>query len=272
MQPLQVREAATAQCVNILYAYRRYCATASSTGQLILPEALKLMPLYMLAFNKMKPLQQKCEPDVRAALVAKVSAIPMQDLLPTLFPRLVALHKLANLPSDQLGGEIQPELLSCSSECMEDDACLLLLEESVGYVWVGLGVYPPVLEKLFGVSTFEMIQKKLDKTLVGYRGESSGILGFGPPSSFVDSVNLQALLRCLNADEQGERDGDDPCLCFRAVAALCPGKCVRLKFVARGSMAETKMLAKLIEDRTQNGMSYVEYLCHIHRKIQNKFL
>lgn len=197
MQPLQVREAATAQCVNILYAYRRYCATASSTGQLILPEALKLMPLYMLAFNKMKPLQQKCEPDVRAALVAKVSAIPMQDLLPTLFPRLVALHKLANLPSDQLGGEIQPELLSCSSECMEDDACLLLLEESVGYVWVGLGVYPPVLEKLFGVSTFEMIQKKLDKTLVGYRGESSEILGFGPPSSFVDSVNLQALLRCV---------------------------------------------------------------------------
>ena len=61
-------------------------------------------------------------------------------------------------------------------------------------------------------------------------------------------------------------------MCFRVVRAMCPGKCIRLKFVARGSMAETAMLAKLVEDRTQNGMSYVEYLCHVHRQIQNKFL
>ncbi|QDZ23216.1 Sec24-like protein transport protein [Chloropicon primus] len=235
MQPQQVREAATAQCVNILYAYRKYCATASSTGQLILPEALKLMPLYMLAFNKLKSLQQKCEPDARASLVAKISAIPMTDLLPMLFPRLVALHKLADLPPDH-EGDVNPDLLSCSSEAMDDDACLLLLEEDVGYIWIGLGVYPPVLDRLFGETTFEMIQRKLNTNLVGF---SKGDLGG---------------------------------LCFKVVSSMCPGKCMRLKFVARGSMAETKMLAKLVEDRTQNGMSYVEYLCHIHRKIQNKFL
>ena len=265
MEPAQVRDAATAQCVNILYAYRRYCATSSSTGQLILPEALKLMPLYMLAFNKLKPLQAKCAPDARAALVAQVASVSIPNLLPMLFPRLVALHKCAKQaraldranghhnhqqgpegsgsPPVGVGEDLQPDLLSCSSESMEDDACLLLLEENVGYVWIGLGVYPPILDLLFGETTYEMIQRKLDRTLVGF-----------------DSL------------ESKDKDCVEDPLCFRVVRALCPGKCVRLKFVARGSMAETKMLSKLIEDRTQSGMSYVEYLCHVHRQIQNKFL
>lgn len=44
----QVRDQATNVCINILYSYRKFCATASSSGQLILPEALKLLPLYTL--------------------------------------------------------------------------------------------------------------------------------------------------------------------------------------------------------------------------------
>ena len=43
-----LREKMTNSCVNILYSYRKFCATASSYGQLILPEALKLLPLYTL--------------------------------------------------------------------------------------------------------------------------------------------------------------------------------------------------------------------------------
>lgn len=35
-------------CVNVLLSYRKYCATVSSSGQLILPEALKLLPLYTI--------------------------------------------------------------------------------------------------------------------------------------------------------------------------------------------------------------------------------
>lgn len=43
-----VKEQATNSCINALYAYRKFCATVTSTGQLILPEALKLFPLYTL--------------------------------------------------------------------------------------------------------------------------------------------------------------------------------------------------------------------------------
>ncbi|KAK3017807.1 hypothetical protein RJ639_003664 [Escallonia herrerae] len=46
---LQIREQLTNHCINILHSYRKFCATVSSSGQLILPEALKLLPLYTLA-------------------------------------------------------------------------------------------------------------------------------------------------------------------------------------------------------------------------------
>ena len=238
MQPESVKEAATNACVNILYAYRRYCATSSSSGQLILPEALKLMPLYMLSFNKLQALQMKCEPDERARLVALLSSISMPDLLPILFPRMVALQNIESFGGDDRGGPaVPPDLLSCSSEAMDDNAVLLLLENNYGYIWIGVGVYPPVLQRLFGETSYEKIQRKLENTLLGQYTEE-----------------------------------EDPSIAFKVIAALCPGKCVRLKFVARGSVMETKFLTKLVEDRTQSGMSYVEYLCHVHRQIQNKFL
>ncbi|CAK9158623.1 unnamed protein product [Ilex paraguariensis] len=47
----QVKEQVTNHCINILHSYRKFCATVSSAGQLILPEALKLLPLYTLAFR-----------------------------------------------------------------------------------------------------------------------------------------------------------------------------------------------------------------------------
>ncbi len=52
-QPLGAcREMVSSAVVATLYAYRRYCASSSSAVQLILPEALKLLPLYALSLLK----------------------------------------------------------------------------------------------------------------------------------------------------------------------------------------------------------------------------
>ena len=34
---------------------------------------------------------------------------------------------------------------------------------------------------------------------------------------------------------------------------------------------EARFLGMMVEDRAQTSMSYVEYLCHVHRQIQAKF-
>jgi protein transport protein SEC24 len=47
------------KCVQMLFIYRKYCATNPAPGQLILPESLKLLPLYTLAMMKCKVLNLK---------------------------------------------------------------------------------------------------------------------------------------------------------------------------------------------------------------------
>ena len=44
--PKAVKEALISNCANILACYRKNCASPSSAGQLILPECMKLLPLY----------------------------------------------------------------------------------------------------------------------------------------------------------------------------------------------------------------------------------
>ena len=44
--PRAVRDSLTAQCAQVLASYRKNCASPSSAGQLILPECMKLLPLY----------------------------------------------------------------------------------------------------------------------------------------------------------------------------------------------------------------------------------
>ena len=46
---------------------------------------------------------------------------------------------------------------------------------------------------------------------------------------------------------------------------------MRTRILKRGDPAENTFYARLIEDRSAAGMSYVEFLCHVHRMIQNKF-
>ena len=48
----QVREAVVTATVSILYTYRKMCASSTAAGQLILPESLKLLPLYALSLTK----------------------------------------------------------------------------------------------------------------------------------------------------------------------------------------------------------------------------
>lgn len=46
---------------------------------------------------------------------------------------------------------------------------------------------------------------------------------------------------------------------------------LRMRVLRRGDPAEAGFYAALIEDRSPSaGMSYVEYLCFLHRQIQNK--
>ena len=44
-----IRDRLTMTCVDILAAYRKHCTSNPASGQLILPETLKHLPLYTLS-------------------------------------------------------------------------------------------------------------------------------------------------------------------------------------------------------------------------------
>ena len=46
LSPKTIKDSLTARCATILATYRKTCSTASSSGQLILPECMKILPLY----------------------------------------------------------------------------------------------------------------------------------------------------------------------------------------------------------------------------------
>lgn len=118
--------------VEILGKYRVFCSAQSSSSQLILPEALKTLPLYMLGLlkhpallenkglsNNIKVLVRAHE---RAVHIRKLMHMSVHQLINTLYPRLYALHTMTDgdglIDMDGAGQSTIkiPPTVACTSE------------------------------------------------------------------------------------------------------------------------------------------------------------
>ena len=117
------REDLESLTVSILTSYRRYCAARSTNeGQLILPESLKLLPLYVSMYFK-APQLAPGPLDVRAcALAAQMSAPPRRFCM-SVKPRLLDVAAAAQVEGPD--GEVvwRPSgYLTVTGECISSDA------------------------------------------------------------------------------------------------------------------------------------------------------
>jgi hypothetical protein len=78
--PKQVREGIMNQVAQILACYRKNCASPSSVGQLILPESMKLLPLYANCIIKSDALQGGKYPASRLVCGSTVKVFVFMDL------------------------------------------------------------------------------------------------------------------------------------------------------------------------------------------------
>ena len=120
------REQATSACVNILFAYRKYCATSTSSGQLILPEALKLLPLFTLALTKSGALRSDMTADARTVWLQRIRTFGPSALIPLIYPRLY------NVLHAGQSDELLPPALSLSSEKLDPQVCCAELNRGPG--------------------------------------------------------------------------------------------------------------------------------------------
>ncbi|KAL6630501.1 hypothetical protein ACP70R_028574 [Stipagrostis hirtigluma subsp. patula] len=227
---LRIREEATNTCINILQSYRKNCASVSSSGQLILPEALKLLPLYTLALIKSVGLRNDGRLDDRSYWASLVSSISVVLAVPLVFPRLIPIHDLTARADDD---SLIPSPLMLNSENISEDGVYLLENGEDGLIYVGSTVNPSVLEQMFGVSSLAALPSQL--VLEQFDNELSRKV-----NEVVNEIRRQ---RCSY---------------------------LRLRLCKRGEPSGDFFRSFLIEDKTPTGFSYVEFLVHVHRQIQSK--
>ncbi|KAL7160754.1 hypothetical protein ACSBR2_041416 [Camellia fascicularis] len=227
---LQVKEQVTTLCINILHSYRKFCATVSSSGQLILPEALKLLPLYTLALVKSTGLRTDGRIDDRSFWINYVSSLSTALAIPLVYPRMMAIHD-PNLK--EIDAALMPPVIPLSSEHMSEDGIYLLENGEDCLIYIGSSADPDIMRQLFGISSLDEIPAQF--VLQQYDNPQSKKLN--------DIVNEIRRQRCSY---------------------------LRLKLCKKGDSSGLLFFSYMVEDKSANGLSYVEFLVHIHRQIQNK--
>ncbi|KHG12300.1 hypothetical protein F383_18833 [Gossypium arboreum] len=76
-------------------------SSISSTGQLLLPKALKLLPLYTLALIKSRGLRNDGRIDDRSFWFNYVSSLSTPLAIPLVYPRMFAIHNVDSKDGDE---------------------------------------------------------------------------------------------------------------------------------------------------------------------------
>uniref|UniRef100_A0A671YY92 SEC24 homolog D, COPII coat complex component n=1 Tax=Sparus aurata TaxID=8175 RepID=A0A671YY92_SPAAU len=229
-QPLKnVREILVNQTAHMLACYRKNCASPSAASQLILPDAMKVFPVYMNSLMKTAPLVGSTElsTDDRAHQRLSVMGMGVEDTQLLLYPRLIPLHNL------DVGSEALPAPLRCSEERLIDSGIFLLENGHSMFLWLGQASPPDFIQNLFNLPSLAHMQglmcalPELDNPLSKrIRSIISGLLEKRP-----NSMKLQIV-----------RQKDKPEMVFRQF---------------------------LVEDKgLHGGASYMDFLCYVHREIR----
>ncbi|KAJ1643955.1 COPII coat Sec23p-Sfb3p heterodimer component [Dispira simplex] len=236
-KPLKaVRDRLSEKCVQVLTSYRRHCAIGSSPAQLILPEAYKLMPLYVLALMKttaLRPIMTTV--DSRVASMRMLKSINVQQSASLFYPRIVPIHQLApdHGQYDEQGHMKMPGLIRASYSRLEPTGAYLFENGQVLRLWLGKDISPEFLQHALGVSTLAEIDENASDL----------------PA--IDST-LSQQIRAIVDHMQSQRT-----------------RYLQFKIIRQGmGQSDLDFASLLTEDQTADGQSYVDYLCDIHRRIQ----
>ncbi|XP_033992572.1 LOW QUALITY PROTEIN: protein transport protein Sec24D [Trematomus bernacchii] len=229
-QPLKnVREILVNQTAHMLSCYRKNCATPSAASQLILPDAMKVFPVYMNSLMKSAPLVGSTElsTDDRAHQRLSIMAMGVEDTQLLLYPRLTPLHNL------DVGSEALPAPVRCSEERLSESGMFLLENGQSMFLWLGQASPPDIVQSLFNVPSLAHLQ-----------GNMSALPELDNP--------LSAKVRSIISGLMEKRPNS-----------------MKLQIVRQKDKPEMLFRQFLVEDKSlHGGASYMDFLCYVHREIR----
>ncbi|KAI1289561.1 Protein transport protein Sec24C [Halotydeus destructor] len=242
----QIRETLIARTVTILTAYRKHCAQPnSSLGQLILPEALKLLPVYLTGALKCDAIDGGPEmlPDDKAYAQIRALSASVRASQITLYPKLLRIEY------DESGESLRAATIRCSAQRLANQTGLCYIMENGFYLFVYIPTQNPVdgqakfLKNVFGVDTVNHIHPE------------NGV----PELLTQESQFIQELLNSITVERRKSmkvyvvRQGVD-----------------QIENVFRSFLYEdTKTHVAMSGDSGRREVpSYVDLLCHLHKEIR----
>lgn len=151
--PAAVKSGLEARCAQILACYRKNCASPTSAGQLILPECMKLLPLYASCIMKNDAVcggsDMTC--DDRSYVMQFVSIMNLPMSVSYFYPRLISIHDV------DANGKDMPAQIRTTFDKMTEDGAYILENGIHMFVWLGLGLAPEFTQQVFGAPSTHQI-------------------------------------------------------------------------------------------------------------------
>jgi len=220
-------------CLEVLRAYRSLCPPhAKSTATLLLPETLKLLPIYTLGLMKSTLFANAdVKADERSALLAAFSTMPIAHSTAFVHPRLLQVFP----PQYPMPPTELPRLLPLTAASLSTAGAYLLEDGATLTLWLGKDVPTDFLQAAFGWPTLENVDAATLRLL--------------PKEQSPLAAGVHALCDLLREHRAGGW--------------------MALKTVKQGE-GDAAFMRALIEDQTRQMMAYAEFLGHCHRFILSK--
>lgn len=251
LAPKKAKEQLTARVVKILHAYRKHCASdnqAASPSQLILPEGLKLLPVYLCGALKCDAIDGGPEmfPDDKVlSQMSLLGALPSQSQV-TIYPRMYSVEACeADDEENEYG--LKAELTRCFNPLIKvEGRPTPMLELGQCYILENgyyLFIYIPNndLARQFLASVFGELQDKPDLMWDDRRKDTTEEVKF-----------LENLIEQIETERR---------------------KSLRISVVRQGDKLEPIFKTFLYEENKRPGLkdSYIDILCSLHHEIRSKF-
>lgn len=229
----KIREDTSAQVAQILSCYRKNCAQPSSAGQLILPECMKLLPVYINCLLKCDALAggQEITVDDRSWLMLTLLSMSVESSVPFFYPTVYPVHDLLSLAEDQ----VAPVAVRASIERLADNGAYLVENGISLFLYIGLQVDAGWIKDIFDVDSLQQVD--VEKCRI----------------SLLENENSDRLNTLIGHIRQTR------------------GRHMRLHIVRRNDpKMEQWFRHYLVEDKGSFNQtpSYVDYLCQIHKEIR----
>uniref|UniRef100_A0A182MLE2 Uncharacterized protein n=1 Tax=Anopheles culicifacies TaxID=139723 RepID=A0A182MLE2_9DIPT len=231
------RDAFVNATVDIISAFRLVQNLAQTSSKLVVPENLKLLPLYILAMLKHPAFRTGTSTrlDDRVFAMSEMKSLPLDQLIRYIYPDFYLLDCLFVSGSNGYvddGHKLEPIRMQLSAEKLDSRSMFLLDCGPFMYIYIGSNVASSIVQDILGYNSVAEIPDFCIELPSRKTKASEALLGF--LESIDDEKPYASYVQVIRDTSQ-----------FRSV-----------------------MIEKFVDDRNPNSLSYYEFLQHLSAQVK----